>query len=260
MTFTGFSLPDGAYLPPELIYQLPNISGSKLKAIIAILYHVLQVGGGEPLSLRDVEKYTGLSRQAVIDALRDLLEEGMIERQQVGMSYVYSPVVNFLDSGVKKLDRSKKLTGTEELRESDRELNFNLKDSLSDSLNLSGEGSEKIALLQELRAAGVYLKTAQGIVEKHAAEVIREYFGYYRYALKAHLAQGPGWLVEALKEGWGAPLGYQAEKREYVPYGGAQTEDEIRAWQVSQGICPDCEEWLSACVCEDVNISNGGKG
>lgn len=208
MTFSGFTLPDGAWLPPELIISLPHISGSELKATIAILYHNTQVGGAEPLSLTDVERYTGLSHQAAITALRELLARGMVEREAVGQSYVYRPVVNFLDSRVQKLDsESKKLTGSD-LRESDRELNINLiKDSLTDSLN-SADGSLKIRLVQKLRSCGVYLRTAQGLVEAHP-ERVEKAISYYRHALGQNLAQGPGWLVEAIKEGWGEPLGWQ---------------------------------------------------
>ena len=50
MAFDGFTIPDGAYLPPELIYLLPNISGAKLKVVIVVLYHNLQIGGEEPIS------------------------------------------------------------------------------------------------------------------------------------------------------------------------------------------------------------------
>lgn len=243
MNFSGFTIPDGAYLPPELIHRLPHISGSKLKAVIAILYHNVQFGGGEPLSLSDVERYTGLSHQAAISALRDLMADGMIEREWVGQSYVYRARVQFLDSGVQKLDWSKNLTP--KLRESDSELSIN--NSLSDSLNLTSDATSlKIRLVKELRAAGVYLKTAQGIVEKHAAETIEAYMSYYRYALEARLAQGPGWLVEALKEQWGPPLGYKVK----TDPNHVMNQTERRAWLESQGLCPDCEEWLSACVCE----------
>lgn len=211
MTFSGFTIPDGAWLPPELIYLLPNISGSKLKAIIAILYHNLQVGGAMPLSLTDVENLTGLSRRAVIDALRELLEDEVIERQVVGDSFVYLPSlkasVNSSPGSAKSSLPSEKIT-LAGLRESERELNINLiKDSLPDSLN-SPDASEKIALLQKLRSCGVYLKTAQELVGEHSGRV-EEKIAFYRHALGYNLANGPGWLVQAIKEDWGEPLGWK---------------------------------------------------
>jgi predicted transcriptional regulator len=204
MTFPGFSIPDGAWIPPELIYLLPNISEAELKVTIAVLYHNTQVGGSEPLSLRDIERITGLAHSTVVIALRDLIEKQLLERREEGQSFVYLPKVRastkFVLAPVRNSD-------SHELRESESLLNINS----SDSLNLTpGETGAKIALVKDLRAAGVYLKTAQDLVERHAEATIREHLKHYRYALKSNLAQGPGWLVLSLKENWGAPLGYVA--------------------------------------------------
>lgn len=208
MKFPGFSLPDGAYLPPELIYLMPHISGGTLKVLIAILYHNLQVGGSENPSLSDLEKYTGLSQRQLVRITTELLEEGIIERQAIGKSYTYGLVINRYD----KMSIETRQMSYKESRESESKLiNLNIKDSLSDSLNLTGEANDKMSLLKKLRACGVYLKTAQAIVEANTPEEIEQQLEYYRYALKANLAQGPGWLVLALKEKWPAPLGYAPE-------------------------------------------------
>jgi hypothetical protein len=45
---------------------------------------------------------------------------------------------------------------------------------------------------------------------------------YFRYELSKNMAQGPGWLVVAIKEDWPAPLGYE-------------DPDEDR-----YGSCPEC--------------------
>ncbi len=214
MTFGGFSIPDGAYLPPELIYLLPHISGSKLKVIIAVLYNYLQIGSGEPTSLKDIENLTGLSRQSVITSLQELLEvDQLIDRQAVGNSYVYFPVVKFLDYQSQKIrpfqKMVKKLDHPESLRESERELTINSDNSLTDSLNLTAPNGQKIRLVSQLRNAGVYLKTAQDLVEKHDEQTIELHLDYYRYALGKNLAQGPGWLVLSLKEDWQAPIGFE---------------------------------------------------
>jgi hypothetical protein len=82
--FTGFSLPDGAWLPPELIYLLPNISGSELKVLAAVLVNYLQIGGGEPTTLTEIEHLTGLSRPTVNATLNNLLASQVLERQAVG--------------------------------------------------------------------------------------------------------------------------------------------------------------------------------
>lgn len=91
MSFPGFSIPDGAWIPPELIYLLPNISEAELKVTIAVLYHNTQVGGSDPLSLRDIERITGLVHNSVIHALQSLLEKQLLERWQEGQSFVYLP-------------------------------------------------------------------------------------------------------------------------------------------------------------------------
>ena len=217
MKFPGFSLPDGAFVPPELIYLMPHISGGSLKVPLAILYHNLQIGGGERPSLADLEKYTGLSKRQLVRTTTELLEAELIERQAVGQSFTFALVVNGYDKmSYLKREMSSvddKMSYLES--ESDRELiiNLNLNNKPTDSTD-SATTSDKIALLKTLRACGVYLKTAQQIVAENKPEEIEQQLEYYRYALEKNLAQGPGWLVLALKEKWPAPLGYQAEPDE----------------------------------------------
>jgi hypothetical protein len=252
---------------------LPNISGSELKVLAAVLHYYLRTGGGEPTSLRDLEHLTGLSRTTVIASLDSLLESQILERQAEGRSFIYIPIVKIFNhperQPVKKFNRSepqmvknfdqsemeivkkfnhskqpvKKFNHSEpqmvkffdqseaqmvkkfyqseaqpvknfnhlepESEESERELinNLSIKDSLSDSLN-SGSG-KKILLLQKLRACGVYLKTAQAIVDQQEEATIEQQLKYYRYALEMNMADGPGWLVLAINENWPAPLGYE---------------------------------------------------
>lgn len=234
MNFPGFSIPDGAWLPPELIYLLPNIGEGELKVTIAVIYHNLQVGGSEPLSLHDIERITGLAHQSVISALQKLLKKQFLERRQEGQSYVYLPKVRaaslkFRLPLVQNLDSQ---AGVKLSRESESLININ---SLSDSLNLGDETSPKFRLVQDLRQAGVYLKTAQDLVEKHNEATIRSHLEYYQHALKLNLAQGPGWLVMSLKENWGAPLGFEEQTgRKYLDDG---------------YLCPDC--YSRPCMCEE---------
>lgn len=236
MTFSGFSIPDGAFLPPELIYLLPNMSEAELKVTIAVLYHNTQVGGSEPLSLRDIERITGMAHSTVINALRDLLEKHFLERRREGQSYVYLPKIRTSTNFVLPLVRNS--DSPSELRESESLININ---SLSDSLNLtSGESGTKFVLVQDLRQAGVYLKTAQDLIEKNSEETIRQHLEYYRHALKLNLAQGPGWLVMSLKENWGAPLGYDEREKN-----GGMSKAELEKW----GFCPVC--FALPCACEE---------
>jgi uncharacterized protein YlxW (UPF0749 family) len=129
-------------------------------------------------------------------------------------------VKNFYQSEAKLVKNFNQLEPESE--ESERELikDLSINDSLSDSLN--SESGKKILLLQKLRACGVYLKTAQAIVNEHEEAAIEQQLKYYRYALGMNMAQGPGWLVVAIKENWPAPLGYEEQ-------------DENR-----YGSCPEC--------------------
>lgn len=225
MPFSGFSIPDGAYLPPEVIYLLPNITGAKLKILLAVLYTNLQFGAGEALSFADIQRLTGLTRSSVNDSLSELLSGGFLERTPVGNSFTYAPVVKFsyhpqASEVVQKLNHL-----DDELRESESQLNINLKNSLTDSLNLTtAENGKKILLTKKLRAAGIYLKTAQGIVEQHDEATIEQHMEYYHYAIDKNMAQGPGWLVMSLKEGWQAPLGYTTEQVESEPETGPEED------------------------------------
>jgi predicted transcriptional regulator len=187
--------------------------------LAAVLYNFMQTGGGEPTSLTDIEHLTGLSRPTVTTTLDRLIASQVLERQAQGQSYIYLPVVKFFNHSERQLVKKfyqlqPKLVKNfyqleSESDESEREFikDLNIKDSLSDSLN-SGSG-KKILLLQKLRACGVYLKTAQAIVDQQEEATIEQQLKYYRYALEMNMADGPGWLVLAINENWPAPLGYE---------------------------------------------------
>ena len=108
--------------------------------------------------------------------------------------------------------------------------NLSLYNSLSDSLSsqshLTPQTGPKIELLKILRQAGVYLKTAQDLVEKHDQATIERHLDYYQFALKKNIAGGPGYLVLSLNENWGPPLGFisqnpnsEESRRRYASWG-----------------------------------------
>lgn len=245
--FSGFSLPDGAWLPPELLYLLPLFSSlSELKVLIATIYHYMQVSENEELTLNDLEDLTGLSRQSVVTAIKKLLGDNdyglqFLERTQQDRTFTYRP---YLDESLKvrlsdgeppkkslKVRLKEGENGDESLKvrlmqelgslsKSDRELinNLNLKNLLSDSLNYSNIDSLKVRLmlLKELRAAGVYLKTAQGLVSNYSEERIRQKMKFFKYAMQSGFANSPGWLVAAIKEDWPEPLGYEENENGHL--------------------------------------------
>lgn len=217
----GFTLPDGAWMPPELIYLLPRLSGAELKLLVVILYKQLPVGGGEETSITDLENLTGMARSTVIATLKPMVGV-YIERRKVGRSYAYSPIMrivrksDYSGGSVRKSDHKLNLVNK---KESQREGDIN---SLSDSLD-SGTARDRdtsrneslkiVQLIRDLRSAGVYLQTAQQLVSEHGEEKIRLHLDYYEYALIAKFAQGPGWLVLSIKEDWPAPLGFSKRNK-----------------------------------------------
>lgn len=243
--FDGFTIPDGAWLPPELMYLLPDLTGAQLKITVAVLYHNLQVGGGQALSLTDLENLTGLSRQSVSTATTQLEKDlQILERIPVGRSFAYVPMVKNLDYPSQDEDpgdgsQPDLAPGDVVIHPSDgmvknlgvvieSQLRESLIEGESDSadtdyLKNSGDGQkirlskekirllkqERVQLLGDLRAAGVYLKTAQDLITDRDPEMIRKYLQYYKHALIMGMASGPGWLVLAIKEKWGIPLGFR---------------------------------------------------
>jgi hypothetical protein len=137
---------------------LPNISGSELKVLAAVLYNYILVvkffnqSGTQPVKIFN---------QSEMQLVKKFYQS---EAQLVK---------KFYQSGTKLVKNFYQLQPESE--ESERELinNLSIKDSLSDSLN--PESSKKILLLKKLRACGVYLKTAQAIVNQHDEAAIEQY-------------------------------------------------------------------------------------
>jgi len=89
-TFTGFSLPDGAWLPPEILQLLPEISTkAELKILIAAIYETMNARGPAVISLGDFEALTGLSRKAVSRGIAAALGRGTIKRHPAAGTYIY---------------------------------------------------------------------------------------------------------------------------------------------------------------------------
>lgn len=201
-TFSGFSLPEGAWLPPELIALLPRLGKAQLKCLIVIIARFTQQAGDEPTTLTELELLTGLARKSVIAALRDLLTLKIITRTAVGRTYIYEPMVQISHQQVVKLSNKK-----------EREIQ-------SDSPSLSLDSLDSLEQLKSLRACGVYVRTAREIVNKFDPQEIEKHLSYYDYALKVGFAKGPGWLVNSIIENWGEPIGYRdhpigKERRQY---------------------------------------------
>ena len=198
--FKGFTLPDGAWLPPELILILPRLNQSQLKVLLVIIYHNTQIGGSEPVSLTYLEKLTGISRPSVTKALQALLKSSLIVRNKIGQSFTYEPLVKIFNYQVVV---SSLKEGKEERIEREQER--------SDSLSLSLT-EDQLTFLNTLRSNGVFIKTAYDLIANYELEFLQVHLDYYRYALKIKMANGPGYLVESIKNKWQTPLGFHNDK------------------------------------------------
>lgn len=241
MNFTGFTLPDGAWLPPEIIYLIPYLSEAELKCVVVALYHYMQIGSADSLSLSDFERLTGLSRPSVTQALSSLTGRTPLKsnkavqvfnRLPLDNSFVYEPVVkiiyqqaeigelpskNSLLGAKKSLLPSKGTPGKESLPGQTVKL-------VKVNYPESEEGSSTLAT--QLRQLGVSAKPLAELLQKFPPEYIQEKLAFYAYARKVGFASGAGWFVSACRYNWGAPSGYvegvhvemvQPEDEEEVP-------------------------------------------
>lgn len=236
--FGGFSLPDGAWIPPELVMLLPELDANGLKCMVVVLYNSMQVGGGSGSSVYDFVNMAGISRPTAIRCAHELVRRGFLQVEQVGRSKLYSPSVKiqscvkvFDSSSVKKFDSSQDFDSSvgENMGETGGSVkNFYTKLSKlreSDSLNNLTDSSDStdssyLTLLSRMRNCGVFLKTAQGILKQYPEEYVEQHLKFFEYALRAGLATGPGWLVLSIRENWQQPLGYvDPEAKDWRRYG-----------------------------------------
>ncbi len=81
--FAGVRLPNGAYLPIEIIQAMPFMSLAETRVVLATVYYSLQFGNSEPLTLTDFERLTGLARPSVVAGLKAALERGLLTRYAI---------------------------------------------------------------------------------------------------------------------------------------------------------------------------------
>jgi len=186
--FKGFTIPDGTWLPPEMIDMLPELEKSHLKVLIVIIYNYLRSDVNTPTSIRDLSCLTGLAKQSVIIGINHLMERGLIQRRELGGSYVYEPRVQSLDHQVRLS-----------------------KDRESPSIDSTLLDSSKLGVLKTMRSFGLYGKTARQIVADYDVETIELHIGYYQYVVDKDWAHGPGWFATSIKEDWGPPVGFKRE-------------------------------------------------
>jgi hypothetical protein len=226
--FAGVRLPNGAYLPIEIIQAMPFMSLAETRVVLATVYYSLQFGNGEPLTLTEFERLTGLARPSVVAGLKAALERGLLTRYAIPGyrghdEFVYELNV-YPDSigsknepieGEKRGVIGSKNEPIDDLIGSNFELNGDIKFSNADvnlinninltaaDLNLINGGERKNLnrlrkILNRLQTCGVYLAIAHRLVQEYPLDRIEAFLGLYPLAVQVY-GVGPGWLVAAIK-------------------------------------------------------------
>ena len=233
--FPGVRLPAGAYLPIEIIQALPYMSLAEMRVVMATVYHTLQFGGGESLTLSDFERLTGLARPSVVAGLKAAMRRGLMVRYPV-------PVYRGSTEYLYEINAYPEISGSKneplnELSGSNFELGGHIK--LSNAVNSNTESllltatplnlnGGEIKILNRLRGCGVYLTTAHQLVREYPAERIEAWLRIYPLAVRVY-GVGPGWLVSAIKDMERNPddvlLDLQERQQNLEEYTGAKSQN-----------------------------------
>lgn len=204
----GIELPEGAWLPPEIIRLMPEMSLAELKVILTAVSKALQIGGEEPIALSDFEILTGLSRETIVAGLRKAIERGVLDREEIEgyqghTQYLFRlktrlPKGNSIGRKIRPMKDSVKLRVK---LSSSSYSNNKKKKNLTDS-DSGGIQKRENSLMAALISAGVYRRLAEQLVMQYSAARIEEVLGLYQMALQAGVARGPGWIIAGLKGEW----------------------------------------------------------
>ncbi len=196
--FSGFSMPEGSFFPPEFRELLPDIDTvAELKVVLHLLDRYFQAGlDAQPLTLDQIQEATGLSRYGVNEGLKRARQRGTIKRRCLAGRYAYEP----------NLDKS---------------LKIRLSCHESSSPAFSGSSpktSDDHASESEIRAQiyktlhlefGVAAHVAENIANGWEVEYLERHINYARYAVASGFAKKKqGYIVASIRDDWGPPLGY----------------------------------------------------
>ncbi len=227
----GLSAPRHVQLPPELITLMPYMTKAEFRVIIAVLSH----GGDTPLPFSELQRLTHLSRPSVAAGVKDALERGILERTPVATdrgqpSFAYS--VRYSSAQTPSLfqgvldEKGANATGKVFLPPAPLKLSIVLIKDLDlkqqyltiakrckKSRHLFGDNPRPVevsrgALDKALKAAGVYYASRRQILDaafqdaEYAERVAWALLAVYPLAQELGIADGAGWLVEAISGDW----------------------------------------------------------
>jgi len=181
----GFTVPAGAYLPPELMELLPNIGTlAELKVLLVALHESTQPGRtGALLTFTELQQRAGLARASVAAGIRAAVGHGAISRLPFNRSFVYR-------LQLKKIGSNAEPTKCQ----SEPYVVIDTGTTLTD---------EQTQTVQELNRRGLSRNVAIQTVLRYKPQYIARHLAQLDQAIKKHLAKNPaGWLVTSLAEDW----------------------------------------------------------
>lgn len=204
-TIEGIHLPKEIILPPEVITLLPYLGFAELKVTLAAIARFMRVGGAEPITLTEFEELIGLSHQAVLDGISAAIKRGIIDRYEVAgyrghTSFVYEIRVALETEKTIGLS-SRPIAPVVKLVKSESDSPLKDKNDLTDSTPLT-DSRKADELRKALRKYGVYPGSASYLISHFSPEHIQAYLDLYPEALRLGMAEGTGWLVNAIKGAW----------------------------------------------------------
>lgn len=95
----GYDAPNYTQTPNLLLDEhLPDMGHAETKVVLVVVRKTMGWHKrADVISLTQLEKLTGLSRQGVLNGIEDAIERGVLQREKAGSSYAYSLVVNEVD-------------------------------------------------------------------------------------------------------------------------------------------------------------------
>ena len=199
--FDGFTLPEGAFFPPEFFQLLPDLRTlGEVKVLIVVLSEYLKAGlDARPLTFDEIQELTGLARQTVSTALQRLRTLRAIRRiGALGGTFRYEPRLK--ESLNFRLPMHDSLHAWESLTETPPMLDENM--------------HEGVQLLNE--KCGVSLRVAGDIVTRYPLDTIRLHVSYALAAAEAKMIRKTlaAYVVASIRDNWGPPLGWKEEDEE----------------------------------------------
>jgi hypothetical protein len=204
-TIEGIHLPKEIILPPEVITLLPYLGFAELKVTLAAIARFMRVGGAEPITLTEFEELTGLSHQAVLDGIAAAMKRGIIDRYEVTgyrghTSHVYEIRVALESENSIGLT-SRPINPVVKLVKTESDSTLKDKKDLTDSTQLT-DSTKANELRKALRKCGVYPGSVAYLISHYPQEHIQAYLDLFPEALRLGMAEGSGWLVNAIKGAW----------------------------------------------------------